>query len=137
MKKIYFAGSIRGGRGDIDLYAQIIGLLRGYGQILTEHLANPKISSYGETHMSNAEIYERDISRMNEADIVIAEVTTPSLGVGYELGYAEAQNKKIVVLYRPQERKRLSAMLAGNQNMTIVEYTDMSELPAIFDTLLK
>ena len=35
------------------------------------------------------------------ADLV-AEVTQPSLGVGYELGRAVAMGKKILCLYRPQ-----------------------------------
>ena len=36
--KIYFAGSIRGGRDDAEIYYQIIEFLREYGEILTEHV---------------------------------------------------------------------------------------------------
>lgn len=135
--KIYFAGSIRGGRGDREIYAEIITLLKKYGEVLTEHIGLATLSSYGQTEMTDAQIYTKDTNWIKDADVVIAEVTTSSLGVGYELGFAEANKKKVVVLYRPSEEKRLSAMVAGNSNTTVINYTDVSELPAVFDKLLK
>ena len=36
---------------------------------------------------------------------IVAEVTQPSLGVGYELGQGTAMGKKILCLYRPQPDK--------------------------------
>lgn len=135
--KIYFAGSIRGGRDDQGLYALIIEILQQYGTVLTEHVSNKAISSYGETHMSNNEIYERDTAWEREADIVIAEVTTPSLGVGYEVAYAEALEKPIICLYRPTEGKRLSAMLSGNSRLKVIEYQEVSDLKPVFESIFK
>jgi len=135
--KIYFAGSIRGGRDDQALYTEIILLLKRYGEVLTEHIGLSTISSYGQIDMTDEEIYTKDTDWIKESDIVIAEVTTSSVGVGYELGYAEALKKKIIALYRPQKNKRLSAMLAGNSKVTVIEYINVSELTAVFDTILK
>ena len=42
---------------------------------------------------------------MNCLLVVVAEVTQPSLGVGYELGRAKAMNKKILCLFRPKSGK--------------------------------
>uniref|UniRef100_A0A2K6V3K9 2'-deoxynucleoside 5'-phosphate N-hydrolase 1 n=1 Tax=Saimiri boliviensis boliviensis TaxID=39432 RepID=A0A2K6V3K9_SAIBB len=47
-------------------------------------------------------IHERDLAWLQQADAVVAEVTQPSLGVGYELGRAVALNKRILCLFRPQ-----------------------------------
>lgn len=135
--KIYFAGSIRGGRDDREIYGQIITLLKNYGQVLTEHIADAKISSYGQTNMTDIEIYTKDTNWIKEADIVVAEVTNPSLGVGYELGFAESLGKKIIALYRNSEDKRLSAMIAGNKNINCVEYKEVSDLLEIFVNILK
>lgn len=135
--KIYFAGSIRGGRGDREIYAEIITILKKYGEVLTEHIGLATLSSYGQTEMTDAQIHTKDTNWIKDADVVIAEVTTSSLGVGYELGFAETFKKKVIVLYRPSEGKRLSAMVAGNSNTTVINYTDVSELPAVFDRLLK
>ena len=36
--KIYFAGSIRGGRKDAELYRKVIAALKEKHQVLTEHV---------------------------------------------------------------------------------------------------
>ncbi|KAJ3047861.1 2'-deoxynucleoside 5'-phosphate N-hydrolase 1 [Quaeritorhiza haematococci] len=65
---------------------------------------------------------------LSSADVVIAECTQPSLGVGYEIGIAEKLGKKICVLYRgPKEARKLSAMLSGNPHVTVVYYSDVEE----------
>ena len=85
--KIYFAGSIRGGRDDWQLYHEIVRRLSAYGEVLTEHVADSGLSQLGEVG-GDREIYERDIEWLRQADRLVAEVTTPSLGVGYEVGRA-------------------------------------------------
>ncbi len=134
MKKIYFAGSIRGGRDDHELYGQIIDMLKKYGTVLTEHVGDKKLTPMGEDSAVRF-LYDRDMDWVRESDIIVAEVAQPSLGVGYEIGYAEAQGKKIVCLYCPQEGRRLSAMLLGNPKVEVFEYSDLSELTAIFGKL--
>ncbi len=126
--KIYFAGSITGGRADSGLYQEIITLLKDRATILTEHIGSSTLSSYGETNLSPQAIYERDCGWIRESDIIVAEVTQTSLGVGYELGLAEALDKKIICLYRPDPSRRLSAMLTGNKNFIIIEYQTVEEL---------
>lgn len=127
---IYFAGSIRGGRQDKDLYLQIIKLLEAYGTVLTEHVADPSLTSEGEDGPSDQYIYERDMNWLSSADVLVAEVTTPSLGVGYELGKAEGKIP-VLCLYRPQEGKRLSAMIMGCEGFTVSTYRTFSEVESI------
>ena len=124
--KIYFAGSIRSGREKIDDYVKIVKLLKEYGTVLTEHVADPNLSSKGENDMTPEKIYIRDVNWLKESDIVIAEVTLPSLGVGYELAYAESIGKRIVCLY--EQDKNLSAMIKGNKNFEIIAYANIEEL---------
>jgi nucleoside 2-deoxyribosyltransferase len=136
--KIYFAGSIRGGRADQEIYADIISLLKKYGEVLTEHVGSPEVLSIGELHLSDKQIFERDSNYMEECEAVIAEVTTPSLGVGYEIGRMEGK-KPILCFFRTQEGKRLSAMFAGNDKLKIVSYGSLSDietaLKEFFDNL--
>ena len=126
--KIYFAGAIRGGRNDKELYLEIINYLKEYGEVLTEHVGDQSINTLGENDNKDNFIYKRDIGWLKECDFVIAEVTTPSLGVGYELGRAIQFNKKVICLYRDIQDKRLSAMIAGNKNLKIINYKDFEDL---------
>jgi 2'-deoxynucleoside 5'-phosphate N-hydrolase len=135
--KIYFAGSIRGGREDKDLYLEIINFLKNYGEVLTEHVGDKSLSSYGQKSMTDEEIYTKDTNWIHEADIIIAEVSTPSLGVGYEIAFAESLNKRIVLLYREAEGKRLSAMLKGNNKFEIINYSNFEELKSLLDLKFK
>ena len=52
-------------------------------------------------------IHDRDMRLLGEADSVVAEVTIPSHGVGYEIGRAVEMKKKILCLHRPQDGKRM------------------------------
>jgi len=131
--KIYFAGAIRGGRDDADLYRQIISLLQNYGDVLTEHIGDENLSSNGEEKLSDREIHDRDINWLFSAAVLIAEVTTPSLGVGYEIGRAIEHKKKILCLYRPQKDKKLSGMINGCPGLTIKEYRDIYDVKSILD----
>lgn len=130
--KIYFAGSIRGGRDDKELYADIINTLSLYGQVLTEHIGDKKLTIFGEDGPTDKYIYNRDMAWLKEAGAVVAEVTTPSLGVGYELAKAEEWGKKTLCLYRESEGKRLSAMISGSPNFEIKTYKSLNELKEIF-----
>ncbi|MFZ2072836.1 MAG: nucleoside 2-deoxyribosyltransferase [Minisyncoccia bacterium] len=130
--KIYFAGSIRGGREDQEIYFSIIRELGKYGTVLTEHIGEKEITDEGEDSPDSL-IFKRDMSWVKEADVIIAEVTTPSLGVGYEIGQAQSMNKPVICIYRKIEGKRLSAMIYGNPYVKILEYSSIEDLINIFE----
>ena len=135
--KIYFAGAIRGGREDAQLYEKLIAYLKEKGQVLTEHIGSTDLGWEGETSSKDEEIYNRDIQWLKSAEIVVAEVTTPSLGVGYELGIAEKLNIPVLCLYRPDEGNRLSAMVSGNAIFTCREYTVFIEAQKWIDDFIQ
>lgn len=134
--KIYFAGSIRGGRDDKDIYFSIIKELQKYGQVLTEHIGDPNLTARGE-EIDVEQIFRRDMDWVKECDLVVAEVTNPSLGVGYEIGQAESFGKKILCLYREVEGKRISAMVLGNTYLQIQLYKDMEGLSSFLEDFFK
>lgn len=131
--KIYFAGSVRSGRDDADVYFQIIEHLKQYGEVLTEHLGSHGLTTLGETDAPDKHIHDRDIAWVIQADVVVAEVSTPSIGVGYEIGRAVEHKKKVLCLYRPQDGKRLSAMIAGSAGVTTCEYATLEDAKKIMD----
>lgn len=131
--KIYFAGSIRGGRDDKALYSEIIRLLGEYGTVLTEHIGDGNLSAHGETSLSDQGIAERDLSWLKGANCVVAEITIPSLGVGYELALAEQRKKPALCIYRETPGRRLSAMISGNKYFQKKLYSAVPELKPVFD----
>ena len=126
---IYFAGSISGGRGDQAVYKQIIDLLKQHGTVLTEHFGDASLTAKGED-LSDCAIHDRDLEWLRRADVLVAEVTTPSLGVGYEIGRAAEWGTRIICLYRPSDGRRLSGMIAGCAGVVVIEYSDTTQLPS-------
>jgi len=134
--KIYFAGSIRGGRDDEELYLELIDYLRGFGMVLTEHVGEKEILEK-ERNLSDDQIYKKDMNWLKECDTVVAEVTTPSLGVGYEIGSAEALGKKILCLFREGAGRRLSAMISGNKNLIARTYKNTAQAKKAINDFFK
>ena len=111
--KVYFACSIRSG-GDTSLYITILDAIKvAGGDVLSEIFVHDAIN-FGGSPLPVEQIYARDIAMIEAADIVIAEVTSPSLGVGYELAYAEKLGRPILCLFNSASGNNLSAMVAGN-----------------------
>jgi 2'-deoxynucleoside 5'-phosphate N-hydrolase len=132
--KIYFACSVRGGRQDQELYAQLIKIISGYGKVLTEHLGEKTMDKV-DRGLDDKTLYREAINWVTEADVLIAEVTTASLGVGYEIATAERLGKKILCIYQPD--KNVSAMITGNPSYPTKSYATIEEAQKIIDAFFK
>jgi 2'-deoxynucleoside 5'-phosphate N-hydrolase len=135
--KIYFAGSIRGGREDAALYQQIIEYLKTFGEVLTEHIGNPNLTDAGDDGPTDRFIHDRDLDWLQSADVVVAEVTTVSMGVGYEIGRAVESGKKVLCLFRPDSDRNLSAMIAGCADLVLVNYQNLDEAKRAIEEFLE
>lgn len=135
--KIYFAGSIRGGRDDAKLYQQIIEYLKNFGEVLTEHIGDPKLTHLGNDGPTDNYIHDRDMKWLLAADVLIAEVTTVSMGVGYEIGRAVENGKKVLCLYRPASGRNLSAMITGCPELELKNYSGLPEAKQIIKAFLQ
>ncbi len=132
--KVYFCGSIRGGRADLLVYQKLISFLKLYGTVLTEHIGEKEILT--DLHLSGEEIYQRDMEWMTQADFVVAEVSTPSLGVGFEIAKAIGLNKKILCLSQAKNNQNLSAMISGCPDLQIVLYSGINEAKSAINNFM-
>ncbi|MFH1185085.1 MAG: nucleoside 2-deoxyribosyltransferase [Chloroflexota bacterium] len=124
---IYFACSITGGRDFESVYqALTVALLVDGHEIPTAHLADSTVVEL-ETRVSPREVYDRDVRWIAAADALIAEVSVPSHGVGYEIGYALGAGKPVLCL--AQQGRKVSKMITGNphRGLKTQMYRDASE----------
>ena len=124
---IYFACSITGGRELESTYRQIVAALLEDGhEIPTSHLAQAEAMD-GERKLSPRDVYERDVNWIKNCDVLVAEVSVPSHGVGYEIGYALQIGKPVLCIHL-NERK-VSKMITGNSdsNLTVMGYQTIEE----------
>ncbi len=66
--------------------------------------------------------------KLYDADIIFAEVSIPSLGVGYELGFADKIGKKIIAIYDCNYVEKVSTMIRGNKRIKLIPYRDIGEI---------
>ena len=134
--KIYFAGSIRGGREDAALYFQIIEYLKTFGEVLTEHIGDSNLTDAGDDGPTDRYIHDRDLEWLQSADVLVAEVTSVSMGVGYEIGRSIESGKRVLCLFRPGSGRNLSAMIAGCPNLLLVKYKSLEEVKKVISEFL-
>lgn len=73
------------------------------------------------------EVYARDTGWIMGCDLLVAEVSTPSHGVGYEIGYALSLGKKVLCLHR--RGVKVSKMIQGNPDphLTVHSYETIEQ----------
>ena len=133
---IYFSGSIYGGRQKLDTYKKLIKELAKFGTILDEEVADDNVL-VKEANLSDNDVFESLVNRIKRADLIFAEITFPSLGVGYELGYADSQDKRIICVYDKNITPKVTTMLRGNKKLKIIPYTDIDEIINNLENILK
>ena len=129
MLTIYFAGSISGGRTDVGLYRELIAALEADGhRVLAGAVAAEHVTASGET-LDSCAIFDRDLGWIAAADLLVAEVSMPSTGVGYEIASARYQYKiPVICLYQPAHTARCTAMVAGDRGIELIEYSALDDL---------
>jgi len=125
--KVYFSCSITGGRSEERVYqAMAASMLAAGHEVPTAHLSTTEVIDL-EKIAEPVEIFTRDMRWLEECDVVVAEVSTPSHGVGYEVAVGLAMQKPVLCCY--QRGKRVSKIITGNTNQTlrVIEYKDEKE----------
>lgn len=134
--KIYISGSIYGGTQKIETYKILIKELEKYGEVLDKQVADENTIA-NEAFQTDEEIYTDLEEKLKIADIIFAEVSIPSLGVGYELGFADKLNKKIIAIYDQNYTEKVSTMIRGNKRIELIPYKNIKEITDNLEKLLK
>lgn len=129
--KVYLSGAIRGGRQLQNIYQEILDFLQENNHdVLTYHVAKKNVLEL-ETKQTDKEIFSQDVSWLEECFCVIAEVSVPSLGVGYEIAYALTRKKPVLAIYN-SHLGPISAMISGN-NSSFISVFSYSSIPQLLE----
>ena len=133
--KIYVSGSIYGGTQKIDTYKILIEELEKYGEVLNKQIADPNVIA-NEVYKKDEDIFKDLEDKLIISDVLVAEVSIPALGVGYELGFADKLNKKIIAIYDEIYTPKVTTMIRGNKRITLIPYQRIEEITNNLDKLL-
>ena len=139
---IYLACTVRGDRGGVAAMREVADLLDRHGHIvLTRHLLADDVDR-AESELTERDVFERDLRWLDGADLLIAEASGSSYGVGFEVGYvlgrASQTGQRVLVLYQADRRSQVSRLIAGNAHpcCTTYPYRDGQDLLRFVDVFL-
>ena len=140
---IYFAFTVRGNRDALAAGRAVCDLLQRRGHtVLTTHLIGDDPDET-ETSLTEDEVYARDIRWLESADLLIAEASGSSYGVGFEVGYVLGRSaqtqQRVLVLYAAARRSAISRMIAGASHpaYTVHDYATIEDLLRIVEDYLR
>jgi 2'-deoxynucleoside 5'-phosphate N-hydrolase len=115
---IYLACTVRGNRGGVGAARAVAGLLESRGHtVMTAHLLADDVDA-AESALSAQEVFERDVAWLDGSDLLIAEASGSSYGVGFEVGYvlgrAAHTGQRVLLLYDKARTQYVSRLIAGN-----------------------
>lgn len=124
---IYCGGPIRGNKTYQQNYIQIVQIVEALG-----HSALSEVSSkfHSSIPLSAKQIYSRDVKWLDGSKLMIAEVSGPSLGVGFEVSYALFKRKIPVLAVYHESAEQVSSMIIGctDPKLQIKKYMDAEDL---------
>lgn len=130
---IYFSGSIAGGREKQITYKEMIEFLESFGMVWTKHVGEVKSMSD-----KSVNVYARDITWLENSDVLIAEITVPSIGVGMEIEHAIRMNKRIPILclFDMNMSKPLTRMVIDCPHVIAYGYRDMESAKTVISEFI-
>jgi len=136
---IYLACTVRGDRGGVAAGRAICKRLQHHGhRVLTTHLLADEVET-AEAQITEAQVFARDLEWLSACDVLVAEASGSSYGVGFEVGYvlgrASVSGQRVVLLYNRERRQAVSRLIVGNTDpaCTTFEYTSIGELETFID----
>ncbi len=131
---VFLSASIRGGRDMLSTYIEMCNYLQENGHdVLSWHVADPELEKT-ESLLTEQEIYIRDMEFLEKSHCVIAEVSTPSIGVGYEISSALHRELPVLCLHTPDSN--VSAMILGDKRIITKEYDSINSMKEEIDSFL-
>ena len=133
---IYCAGPIKGDTTFQKFYLEIIDFVESEGHT---PLAGISADLTSTIPLTDKQVYKRDLKWIDGSKIMIAEISAPSLGVGFEIAYA-VYNKKMPVLALVNNTvKNVSAMITGCDSnlLTVTKFRDTEDLKEIIRSYIK
>jgi hypothetical protein len=139
---IYLACTVRGDRGAVAVARALADTLEVLGHtVLTRHLLEDGVDT-AEAMLSERAVFERDMQWLAAADVLVAEASGSSYGVGFEVGFvlgrADVTDQRVLLLYDSARRPIVSRLIAGNvhPNCTTYPYRDVEDVTRFVQTFL-
>lgn len=131
--RIYFGFTMAGDRGSLAAARRMVAVMEELGyEVLTRHLMEDDAFAM-DRRITAQQVYDRDMAWLAQSDLLIAEVSGSSYGLGFEAGYVlGGSTRRVLLFYRNDAAERISRMITGctHPQCILAPYADEAELEA-------
>ena len=103
--EILILGSLPKNKEEENLYNLIVGICKKHASDISSPIDTAQFNGTDE------ERYERAVKKVEEADLIIGEQSSPSTGQGVEIGIAITLNKPLIIISNTEET--VSGLIKG------------------------
>ena len=123
--KVYFSASISLDRTLLPIYQQIVSELKKLGHtVLSSHVVDPDLTTGDwQKQYVPKELFKRETDRLDNSDVMVAEVTSPSWGTAFLIEYALNHGKPVLALYYKEAAMPLPMMIEGHPSLYVAHYS--------------
>lgn len=140
--RIYLACTVRGNRDALAAARAVAAQLEAHGhEVLTTHLLDDDVEAR-EAALDERAVFVRDLAWLDACDVLIAEASGSSYGVGFEVGYvlgrAAHTGQRVYLVYHAARRHAISRLIVGASApaCTTFGYASVNDLLAFIDRTL-
>ena len=140
--RIYLACTVRGDRAGVLAGRAICARLQWHGhEVLTTHLLGDDVEGL-EATLTEAQVFRRDLDWLSGCDVLVAEASGSSYGVGFEVGYvigrARETGQRVILVYDAARRHAVSRLITGNCDAacTTFAYESVDDVVTFIDQQL-
>lgn len=141
--QVYLACTVRGDRAGTGAGRVICERLLAHGhEVLTAHLLDDDVDD-AESTLTEQDVYRRDLDWLSRCDVLVAEASGSSYGVGFEVGYilgrAQSSGQRVVLAYNAARRQAVSRLIVGNRDDACqrIAYESLTELAERIDAIFR
>jgi len=120
--KVYFGASFSLDRSMLPVYQEVVANLKKLGHsVISEHVIDPAMPVGG--GLTPKELFVREAKLIEQADVMVADVTLPSWGTAFLMEHALSHGKKVLALFYKDASTPLPYMIEGHPDLYVAHYS--------------
>lgn len=120
---IYFGASVSLDRSQLPRYRQIVDEVKKLGHtVLSEYVVDPKLV-VGD-HLEPDELFARETTTVAKADLMIAEISSPSWGTAFLMEHALKSGVPVLALFYKDAHQPIPMMIEGHPDFYLEHYSE-------------
>ena len=136
--RVCFVASIKNKEVNLKYYQEIIRVLKETGdKVFCEHvMGNSQANLDSLSEDKKVQFHKNVMDQVKKADLVVAEITSQSLSVGFLISMSLDLSKPTVLLYRGSSKPNIISTLEQSDKLLVGSYSELGDIEKVLSDYL-